>query len=57
MCSLPILSLFSVIGLIVFNFSGIFVNAEMELDDENIEVINETEKDYKLIYDALLIYT
>ncbi|SES44932.1 Protein of unknown function [Psychrobacillus sp. OK032] len=49
-----IISLFSAIVIIVFNFSGILVNAEMDLDNEYKEVNNETEIDYKLIYDALL---
>jgi AAA+ ATPase superfamily predicted ATPase len=40
--------------LIVVNFSGTLVNAEMDLDYEYKEVTNETEIDYKLIYDALL---
>jgi hypothetical protein len=50
--SLRILSLFSAIVLI--NFSGTSVNAEMDLDSKYKEVINETEIDYKLIYDVLI---
>ncbi|WP_440895467.1 DUF3888 domain-containing protein [Amphibacillus sp. Q70] len=49
-----ILSLFSAIVFVVFHFSGILVNVEIDVDNEYQEVLNETEIDYQLIYDTLL---
>ncbi|MEH7226790.1 DUF3888 domain-containing protein [Bacillus sp. JJ1566] len=49
-----ILSLFCAIVLVAVNFSSISIHAEMDLDNEYKKAVNQSEIDYKLIYDTLL---